>query len=107
MIRLLNHPWMVGLKNVLVRRGLKDIRYYGVKDARSGGQYTALSDVTRWRLAEALQPDLRRLEALAGLDLSSWASYHGADHNSLAHRHQQAANDGRLNGYGELTADGS
>jgi hypothetical protein len=82
LISLLNRRLLVGVKNFIVRRGLKDIRYYGVRDSGSYQHYATLSESTRRELSAILQPDLKRLEKLANLDLSVWSSFGHRDRES-------------------------
>jgi hypothetical protein len=74
-IRALNLPWLVGFKNLLVRRGMKDIRYYGEQNSGACMGYAKLSEATRKQLSAILRADLVRLEEMTGLDLSVWPTF--------------------------------
>ena len=75
LILLLSRSALVGLKNLIVRYGLKDMRYCGVRDFGNSQARAALSQATRRRLSAILQTDLERLDELRGLDLSAWPTF--------------------------------
>jgi len=74
-IRALNKPMLREVKNVLVKRGMKDITHYGRQDKARRSRYEGPLDSTRRWLADWLRDDLRRLAERLGRDLSIWPTY--------------------------------
>lgn len=71
-IQALNHPVLLPLKRLMLRRGLKDIRYFGAQDTGDVARYEGPAEETRAWIGELLAPDMKRLAIRIGRDLDGW-----------------------------------
>ena len=70
----LNRPFLRPLKHVLLRRGLKDVRRYGMTEDTHMPSRDAPDATVQALLKSLLDPDLRRLERRLGRTLAVWPS---------------------------------
>lgn len=92
-IRALNHPALLPVKRLILRQGLKDIRYFGAQEGGDVARYQGPAEATRAWIGELLAPDMERLAARIGRDLSGWPSCRSAKAAAPPQQGQAAATD--------------
>ena len=74
LVDALNRPLLRPLKHVLLRRGLKDVRRYGMTKTTRTPLRDGPEPAVRALLESVLEPELRRLERRLGRALAVWPS---------------------------------